>query len=344
MGALSEPERWHPFVPAHFDNPSGLAWRLLKRGDRDAYAAMAQAALGLASAPLDRRMEPAEAARYARAEPPTLPMLFVAGPPRSGTTLLTQTVVATLPVGYFTNLTTLFPRAPLEAMARLGPRLPPWRPRFRSFYGRMRGLAAPSDALALWDRWLGADRTVPRSVLPDRAREALVRFFGAAEALFQRPLVNKNNALDAQAALVGEALPTARFLILSRERVPLALALLKARQVIHNDLMRPYGLAEPGTERLDPVTSVCRQVLWHEQLAQQQQARIGADRVSRVAYEDFCRDPAAILGVVAERLGVPVRPERLAALPTFRPSRGAPEPRLREEIAGRFAWLGASPS
>ncbi len=54
------------------------------------------------------------------------------------------------------------------------------------------------------------------------------------------------------------------------------------------------------------VESVCRQVLFHEQLAAAQEAMLGPKRFWRISYEQFCADPAALVHRVArELLGVP---------------------------------------
>lgn len=280
----------------------GLARRLLGSGDGDAYAAMAHAALGLACSPLDLLLAPSERRLYAAAAPPTLPQLFVCGPPRSGTTLVAQALIAHLPVAWLSNLGAIFPRAPLRAMALLGRRLPPWRASYRSYYGRSRALGAPNDSLALWDRWLGTDRTRIRTALSAAEADALVRFFGALEALTHRPLVAKNNNLNLQAGPVAAALPTARFLCLDREPAYLAQALLLARRDIHGDAGVPYGLHPGAVAADDPITSVCRQVVLHRRAAQEVAARLGPTRVRIIDYEWFCAHPRAAMELVSQEL------------------------------------------
>ncbi len=294
------------FVPTHFHDPLGLALRLLRGRDPDALGAMRHAALGMLLSPLDLLLAQRERARYAAAPEPRLPQLFVCGPPRSGTTLVAQTLIAHLPVAYFSNLTAVFPRSPLTATAMFEKRLRPWRPAFRSYYGRTAPLLGPNDGLQLWDRWLGSDRTRRRESLTPEEGDALRRFFGAHEALTARPVVTKNNNLNLQAAAVAAALPTARFLCLTRDPVFLGQALLLARREIHGNDAIPYGLYPPEEPTPDPVTGVARQVRWHTQLAGEQQATLGSDRFQMLSYEAFCEDPARVIYRVAdEMLGIP---------------------------------------
>ena len=103
------------YVPGHFRQPWRLAGRLLKTRDPAALYAMSLAAAGVAVSPLDFCLSLLEPRGADEAERSTGPLLFVCGGPRVGTTLVCQTLVRHLPVSHFTNLTSLFPAAPLTA-------------------------------------------------------------------------------------------------------------------------------------------------------------------------------------------------------------------------------------
>lgn len=322
-----------------------MARRLLRTGDPAARFALLAAGLGPLLTPLDLLLLPFERRRLASAADPAGPLLFVCGPPRSGTTIAALTLIRHLPVGYFTNLTSLFPRAPLTAMRLFGGPAATERRTTKSFYGRTAGLAGSNDALFLWDRWLGPDRTVvPDDLVPGGA-EAMRRFFGATLALMGRPLVNKNNSLYASAHLVADALPTARFLCLRRDPLTLARSLLRARTEIHGTDREAYGLTDPASRPdEDSVESVARQVAFHERLLAAQQARLDPSRFRLVAYEEFCRDPGGFVArVAADWLGLgPGAGESARAIPPYRIServRLSPEEdeRLRAALDRRSA-------
>lgn len=300
---MATPQLLRRYVPAHFNDPVGLALRLVRTGDPAAWFAMATAAAGVAAAPLDLMLQRTER-RYvtASAAAERQPLLFICGPPRSGTTVVYQTLVNHLPVAYFSNLTALFPRSPLSAhrlLERFVRR--PKQATYRSYYGRTAGLAGTNDALHLWDRWLGVDRSHAPASIPAEQQQAMQAFFAACSQLFSRPLINKNNNLNATAHLVAECLPEARFLCLTRNRRDLAQSLFRARQEIHGAPDQPYGLADMSNHGLDPIESVCEQVDMFEKLASLQQKRLG-DRFQIVEYEAFCRDPATLVRRVALEL------------------------------------------
>ncbi len=317
--------RLHGFVPAHFQDPFGLAGRLLRSGSPEAFWALGQAAAGPLAWPVDRLLEPFERRLYARAEAPKKPIVFVCGPPRSGTTLVSQTLIAVLPVAYLNNRAALFSRAPITAN-RLA--LRPFgndRIRFRSHYGRTLHLYGPNDGLPLWDRWLGSDRAhIPES-LPDAAADDMRRFFGAFEEIFDRPLLNKNNNLNTFASLVARALPTAHFLCLHRDPLFLAQSLLLARRYIHGRDDATYGIDRPSVARGsgDPIEDVCRQVLFHERIQARQAAEVGPERLHTVSYERFCERPLALAAQVSrEILDQPFDEKRWAGrVPPFAVSR-----------------------
>lgn len=293
------------FVPAHFHDPLGLATRLLRTRDPDAIGAMLQAVLGLVLSPLDLVLAVRERSLYSGASDPVRPQLFVCGPPRSGTSLVTQVLLAHLPAAYLSNLSSLFPRAPLVAERLVRRVVRSWRPAFHSYYGRVASLRGPNDSLQLWDRWLGPDRTRIRDRLTAEEGLAMRRFFGAMEAASGRPLVGKNNNLNLQASAVAEALSTSRFLCLTREPLFLGQALLRARRDINGADDVPYGLSPAEPPGTDPIESVCRQVMFHQRGAQAQQALLGPERFRFLAYEEFCADPAATVRLAAEDLGIP---------------------------------------
>jgi hypothetical protein len=295
-------QRLHRFIPAQFHDPVGLTKRLIKSRDPAAFFAMKLAGAGPLCAPFDLLLQPFEHRAYVSAPPRRLPVVLVCGPPRSGTTLVVQALIENLPVAYFDNLTALFPRSPIIA-SRVFRRLVPRRPMgYRSYYGRTDHLSGPNDALQLWDRWLGTDRTHPPAELSPERREAMVKFFDAYEAWSGLPLVAKNNNLNASASLVAEVLPNCYFLCLTREPVFLARSLLRARRDIHGREDLGYGLTPPDGASADPVEDVCRQVIFLERLSLKQQASIGPARFQLISYEGFCRDPAATLKLVAEQM------------------------------------------
>ena len=334
----------HPFIPSGFHDPVGLARRLLKNPDPAARFALRAAATAPLAMPLDVLLAPLERHRYRHAPAPELPIILVCGSARSGTSLAAQLLIRNLPVAFFDNFASIFPRAPLTAGRLLGHRLHRSLIAYRSYYGRTQGWGAPSDVLNLWDRWLGRDRSRVPEHIGARASLEMSAFFGAFERETGLPVVAKNNALNACAHLVADVLPTARFICLQRSRHSLALSLYRARMEIHGAATVPYGLTTRDTRRPEnAIEDICRQVLYHERLAREQEARLGAERFRVVRYEDICDDPRGFVESVGSQfLGTDPDFENTdPTLGKFAAGHRTVDGELLESIRKAFTRLGA---
>jgi len=305
---------FHRYVSAQFHDPFGLFLRLIRTGHPAAYFAMATAGLGIAVTPLDMLLEVFERRLYKNASRPSKPLIFVCGAPRTGTTFFTQVLINNLPVGYFNNLTSVFPRSPIIANQIFGRFLSPKALTYDSYYGKSLYFSGPNDALYIWDRWFG-DRAVIPTSLSDADREDMNRFFAAYEQFLQKPIINKNNNLNTYAHLVADVFEDVHFICMTRDPLFLAQSLLKARQDIHGNIHEPYGIDSPyHAHPEDYIESLCEQVLFHEQVIREQQRIVGEDRFWIVQYEEFCRHPEIIVKRVSEEiLGIPVSMDELQA-------------------------------
>lgn len=253
-----------------------------------------------------------ETARYRKGGDLDLPIIIVVGPPRSGTTVIFQALVKALPVSYFNNLTSIFPRSPITVNL-LAP--DPFRNehvRLSSYYGRTSHWWGPNDGLYLWDRWFERGRAEPKNSLSVDNATAMRQFFGAWTATFEKPLVAKNNGLLTGAHLITSVLPRAHFICVERKPMFLAQSLLRARMEMHGTDNRAYGVDDHRPRSDDPLEDVGYQVQYHAATADQQRAAIGTGRFWSVSYEAFCARPAdLVLRVAGEILGLDLDRDRL---------------------------------
>lgn len=253
---------------------------------------MLMAAAGFALTPVDFLMRPFEKRRYTQAPASNKPTILVVGPPRSGTTLVAQYLINSFEVGYLNNLTSLFPKSPIQANRLFGKFAPLAKGDYSSYYGKSRRLSGANDGLYIWDRWLGADRGTMPNELRANAAQDIPQFFAALQNLYELPIVNKVNRLNTCANLISDVMGNVFFVCLHREPIYLAQSLYIARQEILGQLGNAYGTRHPDSVMEDPVEDVCRQVVFHQRMQQKQQALLGEERYSIVSYEDFCERPA----------------------------------------------------
>lgn len=302
---------------ANFTDPLGLLTRMLRSGDPAARAALIREFATAALAPVDWCLQVAEARRLRAAGSSILPVVLLVGSSRAGTTLVYQVLAHYLPFTYFTNLSALFPRAPLTA-ARLFPQGgPPTRPSFHSYYGNTTRLFDPNDGFHVWNRWLGTDRyRAPAALGPDTIT-AMRRFFAAWTQTFDRPFLNKNNRNADCVALLGRVLPEAVFVVVRRNPVDIAQSLLIAREHIQGDKRRKWGVrSRDQADDADPlgyVDSVCEQILDVEQRLAEGCRTLAPERVVTINYERFCAEPAGAISEISTRVwGEPIDTSRVA--------------------------------
>ncbi len=295
----------HGCLPSHFVDPFGLTGRLLASKSSAAYFAMLSSLGRIACLPADLLLSGREQALYHAATEAKLPIIFIVGPPRSGTTLVAQTLIRHLPVAYINNLTALFPRSPISINSFFDRPLRNERQGDRSYFGKTAGFWGQNDALHIWDRWLGTDRTTFPAELNEDRRQKMKAFFGAYETFSGRPLIAKNNNMNAFAHLIADALPTATFICLQRSPRALAQSLLISRQQIQGSSKHRYGLVDPERKEQpvdDAIADVCRQIRYFRDLEETQRARIGAERFWTLSYEAFCQNPSALVAKVADEI------------------------------------------
>ncbi len=302
----------------NFQNPVGLLFRMLTSGKRAAYAALFHEALRLLAKPVDAMLKGQEARTLKDAAPSDLPVVLVVGAPRSGTTLVYQTLARYMDVSYVTNLTSMFPKSPVTASRMLN-----WLPKrdsadFHNFYGQTARLHGPNDGFSLWNNWLGDDRYVPRTDLNETEQQEMRSFFSAWSQAFGKPFLNKNNRNTGCLDLLSKVLPQASFVVVRRNPLLVAQSLINARQQVQGDKSVGWGLhSHSSNTAQDPlryVDDVCDQILEIERQLDDQLKHIPADRLIEVTYEGFCENPAESLRWISGRIpGVDLKENLMAA-------------------------------
>ena len=300
-------------VPSrNFRNPFGLLFRMLISGQRAAYSALFHEAMRLVSMPLNSLLAGRERRLRGSVPADAAPMILIVGAPRSGTTLVYQTLCRYLDVTYFSNLTSLFPSAPIA-----GTTLFRWLPGrrsadFKNYYGQTAGPGGPNDGFSVWNQWLGSDRYEPRTDLTADEQRSMEQFFRVWCAKFGKPFLNKNNRNAGCLKLLAQTLPQASFLVVRRNSMLVAQSLIKARQQVQGDKSLNWGLhshsSDSNSDPLSYVDDVCDQVLEIEVELEEQLKHISPDRILECSYEDFCETPHSILRWITTQVpGVKLR-------------------------------------
>lgn len=252
---------------------------------------------------------------------PALPVCFIIGPPRSGSTLLSQLLLATGTFQAPTNFIARFWKAPAFAitMSRVLP-LPP-SPGFESERGRTTGLSAPHEFGYFWSRWFDVGQGSHALNADERAKvdaRGLARALGAMETAASRPLLFKNNTwCTPQADFLSGLLPTARFVVCDRDPFFVAQSILEQRARLGDETVwwsaRPSGSDTWG--KLGPLEEVARQTVGLYRDMEAALAHIPVDRVRRIDYQTLCSDPGRVVRNILDWLEVELPAGQAGLLP-----------------------------
>ncbi|MCJ0825707.1 sulfotransferase [Luteimonas sp. 50] len=235
---------------------------------------------------------------------PTLPVLLVVGPPRSGTTLVMQWLAATGSFSWPTNLLSRFYAAPYVG-ARIQQLLtdPQFNYRneliadaspsgFESDLGKTRGLLQPNEFWYFWRRFFPLQWPEPLSqeqqVSADGA--GFVAGLAAIECALGKPFAAKALLLQYNLTLLSALLPKAIFLHVRRNPVENAASLLRARERFWGDSEQWYSARPPGSESLlirNKYEQVAGQVAYTHSSIERELSLLPNERHLRIDLEEF---------------------------------------------------------
>jgi hypothetical protein len=249
---------------------------------------------------------------------PSLPIIFVVGPPRSGTTLVTQWLAASGQFAWPTNLLSRFYAAPYLG-ARIQQLLTDPRFNYRdelvsdcigkpfeSELGKTRGLLQPNEFWYFWRRFFPLQWPEPLSAehLAQIDGQGFVAGLAAIEAASGKPFAAKAMLLQYNLTLLAELLPTSIFLHVHRNLIDNGLSILRARERFWGNDRQWYSARPPGTEdllELDPYEQVAGQIVYtHHSINHESQA-LPELRSLRIDYEAFCVDTGPTWSALVER-------------------------------------------
>lgn len=176
--------------------------------------------------------------------------IFIIGAPRTGSTILYQTITNQFDVLYIDNLVSKFYRN-LFFGFWLSNKIFKQKAHncFKSEFGdtAQYGLRAPSECGEFWYRWLPKDRHfIDYEDFDDDMVKEIRSEISAAINFFDKPIVFKNLNAGQRLRLIKACFPNAKFIFIKREPIYTAQSILKARykQNIQSDILwgiMPYN-------------------------------------------------------------------------------------------------------
>ncbi len=245
------------------------------------------------------------------ADNPDWPVFFVIGPPRSGTTLMGQSLMTSSVFAYISNFLAKFWKAPIlgaKIESFLDLRKKKNSSSFQSTYGRTEGLLEPHEFGYFWDRWFDrgqSTHSLTKNELTNIDETKLKKSVGGIEQEFQLPVLFLNNTwCTYQMSYLDDIFQLPFFIICTRRPLYCSQSMLQGRKELKGNKkkwwsMKPKQYLE--LKKLPWWEQISGQIYYTVEEIQKAVEHISPERYKEVPYETFCRNPHDIIHSILEK-------------------------------------------
>lgn len=240
---------------------------------------------------------------------PQLPVIFIVGLPRSGTTPLAQLMIQRFRLGYVSNLIAKFWNAPEIgiALSKQISKDPGYSSSsLDSEYGFTSGYEGHHEFGYFWKRWfkfneihfLDYDKQSRVDV------EGLQRSLSIMESTWKRPLLFKNPAaLPLQTEFLAKIMPTSLFIYIKRDITTVARSLFNARIAYLNDSRKWFSIKPKEYTYLKDRNipeQISGQVHYTKKELERQLELVPDKRKIFISFSQLCQNPDGELNKIAK--------------------------------------------
>ena len=324
-----------------------ILWSILTSMDPAAYYALWIKVLQVICWPLDLILSVLERPFIPKGDPEPLPIVFVVGIHRTGSTLVSQVLADSFGFAPLGNFATVFPRSKYLVhllFKRFYHPGEPAKPRkHKSFYGISSGFYTVGDSYEIWDRWLGKDHYNRPEQISGQKRKDMAGYFRALQKAWGRPIITKNNRNTLILADIYNSIPNVFFVVVNRNPADVIQSTIQASRDFFGTDEIIWGLRndksfDPGNYR-DKLDAYCYQYLDLQDSIREELNTLPAEDYAVVQYENFCKDPVGvqkeILARIKAKYDLPGRDESFGAS-GYNTSRRLYDAELAEEINKRI--------
>lgn len=221
------------------------------------------------------------------------PPIFVIGPPRCGSTLLSLVMARHFRVSYFSNLFMQFPHniITLAAIVRYFRGCTP-KGDYSNAYGETRGWRGPNQGVNAWKKWFPEHYGyVDPGVLTAEARKNMRLTISHLQRIFDAPFLNKWQVNSARIIPLATVFPEALFIRMKRDPAFIAQSILIGKQELFQDQRNWFSVKPSSYEELkekEGIDQICHQIHHLEREMDRDAHIVGENRFLELAYDDLC--------------------------------------------------------
>ena len=223
--------------------------------------------------------------------------IFILGAPRSGSTLLIQSMIHYFDIAYMTNFSRNFFKVPLTGLwlqKHLFIKKPPMT--FNSKFGKTSGILGPNEAADFWYQWFPSgedifvdEEDISKEILCD-IRKKIMGLIGISK----KPFLFKNLHNSMRILPLRKAVPESLFIVCYRDPVDIAQSILQCRE--KNLGSRSSWWSVPPREynkikNKPPLQQVTDQVYYIYRQIEKDLSTGDMECVFNLNYSDLCNRP-----------------------------------------------------
>ncbi len=251
---------------------------------------------------------------------PDFPIIFIVGPLRSGSTLMTQWLANLGLFSYPTNLLSRFYQAPIMG-AKLQLLLADERYNYRdelkdfstdvnfsSENGKTKGAMAPNEFWYFWRRFLpftDLDYLPTEQLLMVSDTKTMVAEFAGMTNVFQKPMALKAMILNYNIDFLDQLFEKAIFIHTKRDPLTNIASALEARERQLGRIDKWYSFKIPEYDKLkklSPYEQVAGQIYYINKAVEKGLSNVVEHKKMTVHYEEFCDNPQVFYKLICEKL------------------------------------------
>lgn len=227
-----------------------------------------------------------------------LPIIFIVGSPRSGTTLLSQILVANYNLGYFLNSVAKYYMCPINGLIKSGYKSEEkMEVGFSSSFGNTELSNNPHEMGYFWQYWFNhnGNDELNKAELDKVDWEQLKNQIYGYAGYFNKPLLIKSLPyINYKIERISKEFKNSSFIYMSRNLEDVVVSILKTRYQFYENYdqwwsIRPRNIKQ--LEELRPVDQIVGQVDSVTKSIERSLAKVDSNRVFNITYESLIQDP-----------------------------------------------------
>lgn len=262
---------------------------------------------------------------YPNVDGNAIPIVFILGSPRTGSTLVYQIMINFFDFFYISNITNnLFSSAPSVGAAIHHSLYSNVEVSYNSQYGKTEKLYEPSEGSALMSRWFGGrhpSQIYSKEVLSSE-EDHMLKSLGCMHAITQKPIIIKNAWNCFRVKNLSSLFPNSKFIWIRRDIGDSATSDLKSR--LNQGNSRIWNSATTHNYReiqqRPPHEQVVLQQYEYNTAIESDLNRYAKKRYAEIWYEDLCRNTNYELQKLQKFLNMQIKDKPLPDIHRSRPS------------------------